>query len=207
MDMVEVAKAFGLGAVPVIALAVFAYFFREALASALARSVNRDIVKLSGELKKELELLRHALNREAHKEALVATKRHEVYPESMERLHRAHEAVMEVLQGSSSRLLPAIAVAPEARADALVSDAQAFLTFKALHFGEEPLRLARQAISELRYALKAHQPNSKRSWLGGGSGYEPTGGVLGGLKATAAVNAAEEAMRDELRPVTDLPET
>jgi hypothetical protein len=199
MDLLaEVAKMAGLGVGGAVALAGFVYFFKESFAAALSRSVNRDLELLKSDLTEKLEHVKHQLEREAHKAALVQTKRHDAYAEAMEHLWRAHAAVETVVTRKDVRVLPPGSLREPAD---LVAAAEEMLTFKALHFGDETLRMARHAAGELRTVLRVNLLSNRRSIPSGTSAKA----VIALAKATESLKAVEQAMREELRPGTDVP--
>lgn len=166
------------------------------MAAALTRSVNRDLERLRADFNKQLELVRYELNREAHKADLVANKRHELYPETLEQLKAAHR----VLQQYVEQEMGAFRTPGSGdTAKHAISELRDRLELKSLHFGEEVRTSALSAVQGLERVVKAVQ-DRRFSALGisesRDSPYSPPRRAIAEVKTE--ITKVEELMRREL---------
>jgi hypothetical protein len=193
MDLLsEVAKMFGLGAGATVVLGVGVYFFKESFAAALSRSVNRDLENLRSDLSEKLEKVRHQLEREAHKAELVATKKHEVYPEAFEKFRATYRTVCTAVAQSG----PYFRVGDRDAAHATLETTKEYLLLKSLHFGPEVRKQAKTVLDIMGNGLRILDPNHEPWRYTMLVGSMSDAQARRSAEAKAAMQSAERALFD-----------
>jgi hypothetical protein len=198
--MTELLQAVGAGTVAGAIVIACGWLLKETIARALARSVNRDLELLKSELGRELEKLRHHLEREALKAELLTTRRHEVYAQIVRSLRVAESAVM-ALAPPKQELGMGIAFAlprmnwsapPDliGNADAALEACRSRAKEDSLYLSENVRKLLDSAITNMASAVECVRPLARA--------FHGPETHLGRIAPN--LSALEKAMRSEIEP-------
>jgi hypothetical protein len=198
------AQVLGTGLFSALLVAAAAWLLRSSLAAALSRSVNRDLERLRADLNGQLELVRYELNREAHKADLIANKRYDIYPQTLEKMKDAHRLLTKHVDQETSAFRGQDLKEPARQA---VTELRDLLELKSLHFESEVRNAASNAVRKLDGVIKSLEDRrfSALGILGGSDDtpYSPPRRAL--ADANAEINRVEALMRNKIEAAPPKP--